>query len=184
MPKLIGVWNPTRGLWETETADLLSEHSEPFSATWPTSGMTLGGVAYVLPTPALHTVGSGSSSLPIPRASRGASGTETMYALGAERSDENRPQGEVLLKTPTSQLAVNGGSQHPKKRKAGGHGPTLADEVEHLLPTPLGTDGGRGPTHPRDGKRGGRMSSIGMLLPTRGEPTSPPSAGGSASQGE
>jgi hypothetical protein len=41
-----------------------------------------------------------------------------------------------LLKTPTAQLAVNGGSQHPDKRKAGGHGPTLADEVEHLLPTP------------------------------------------------
>lgn len=42
-----------------------------------------------------------------------------------------------LLKTPTQQLGVNGGSQHPDKRKAGGHGPTLADEVEHLLlPTP------------------------------------------------
>lgn len=41
-----------------------------------------------------------------------------------------------LLKTPTSQLAINGGSQHPDKRKEGGHGPTLADEVEHLLPTP------------------------------------------------
>jgi len=45
-----------------------------------------------------------------------------------------------LLKTPTSQLAVNGGSQHPDKRKAGGHGPTLADEVEHLLPTPKAGD--------------------------------------------
>ena len=42
----------------------------------------------------------------------------------------------LLLKTPTAQLAVNGGSQHPDKRKAGGHGPTLADQVEHLLPTP------------------------------------------------
>lgn len=40
------------------------------------------------------------------------------------------------LKTPTAQLAVNGGSQHPDKRTAGGHGPTLADQVEHLLPTP------------------------------------------------
>ena len=38
-----------------------------------------------------------------------------------------------LFRTPTAQLAVNGGSQHPDKRKAGGHGPTLADEVEHLL---------------------------------------------------
>jgi hypothetical protein len=45
-----------------------------------------------------------------------------------------------LLKTPTAQLAVNGGSQHPDKRKRGGHGPTLADEVEHLLPTPNATD--------------------------------------------
>ena len=41
-----------------------------------------------------------------------------------------------LLKTPTAQLAVNGGSQPPDKRIAGGHGPTLADQVEHLLPTP------------------------------------------------
>ena len=40
-----------------------------------------------------------------------------------------------LLKTPTSQLAINGGSQPPEKRKAGGHGPTLADQVEHELPT-------------------------------------------------
>jgi hypothetical protein len=45
-----------------------------------------------------------------------------------------------LLKTPTSQLAVNGGSQHPDRRKAGGHGPTLADEVENLLPTPTSRD--------------------------------------------
>jgi hypothetical protein len=44
--------------------------------------------------------------------------------------------GFLLLRTPTAQLATNGGSQHPDKRKAGGHGPTLADEVEHLLPTP------------------------------------------------
>ena len=44
------------------------------------------------------------------------------------------------LKTPTANLGINGGSQHPDKRKAGGHGPTLADEVEHLLPTPTARD--------------------------------------------
>lgn len=48
----------------------------------------------------------------------------------------------TLLRTPTAQLAVNGGSQHPEKRRAGGHGPTLADEVEHLLPTPAVNDMG------------------------------------------
>jgi hypothetical protein len=45
-----------------------------------------------------------------------------------------------LLRTPTAQLAMNGGSQHPDKQKAGGHGPTLADEIEHLLPTPTAMD--------------------------------------------
>lgn len=40
--------------------------------------------------------------LPTPRASRGSSSTETMYELGAERTDDSRPQGEVLLPTPTT----------------------------------------------------------------------------------
>lgn len=41
----------------------------------------------------------------------------------------------TLLVTPQANLAVNGGSQHPLKRRAGGHGPTLADQIEYL-PTP------------------------------------------------
>lgn len=40
----------------------------------------------------------------------------------------------TLFKTPTANLGTNGGSQHPDKRRAGGHGPTLADEVEWDLP--------------------------------------------------
>jgi hypothetical protein len=72
--------------------------------------------------------------------------------------------GSALLKTPTSQLAVNGGSQHPDKRKAGGHGPTLADEVEHLLPTPT-TDPATGNGHARN------LSREAQLLPT---PTATP----------
>jgi DNA (cytosine-5)-methyltransferase 1 len=67
-----------------------------------------------------------------------------------------------LLKTPTAQLAVNGGSQHPDKRRAGGHGPTLADQVEHeLLPTPMAADGGW--AGDADGK-GARASSSGYGL--------------------
>lgn len=54
-----------------------------------------------------------------------------------------------LLKTPTAQLAVNGGSQHPEKRKEGGHGPTLADEIEHLLPTPTTRNGQGNATNSR-----------------------------------
>jgi DNA (cytosine-5)-methyltransferase 1 len=69
--------------------------------------MTSGGHAYELVTPksAPRTRGTAGSQLVIP-----------------------------LLKTPTSQLGVNGGPQPPEKRKEGGHGPTLEDEVVFLLP--------------------------------------------------
>lgn len=54
-------------------------------------------------------------------------------AVAQPRGDGHTRGADVtLLKTPTAQLAVNGGSQHPDKRRGGGHGPTLADEVEHL----------------------------------------------------
>lgn len=75
---------------------------------------------------------------------------------------------ERLLKTPTAQLAVNGGSQHPDKRKAGGHGPTLADEVEHLLPTPKAGDADFG--MPRTS---GRPPEKSTHLATRVEHTKP-----------
>ncbi|MFI2213005.1 DNA (cytosine-5-)-methyltransferase [Streptomyces sp. NPDC020141] len=44
-----------------------------------------------------------------------------------------RDRAEKLFKTPTANLASNGSAQHPDKRKAGGHGPTLEDEVVFLL---------------------------------------------------
>jgi len=72
----------------------------------------------------------------------------------------------LLLKTPTSQLAVNGGSQHPDKRKEGGHGPTLADEVEHLLPTPIVSDGTVGPKNLNGALFAPQLREIKQLLPT------------------
>jgi len=72
----------------------------------------------------------------------------------------------VLFKTPTSQLAINGGSQHPDKRKAGGHGPTLADEVEHLLPTPRATDTGTPGRRAPEGFRPPLSQVLMDLLPT------------------
>jgi hypothetical protein len=61
-------------------------------------------------------------------------------SVSGKRGRDPGPAVGELLKTPTAQLAINGGSQHPDKRKAGGHGPTLADQVEHLLPTPAARD--------------------------------------------
>ncbi|MEV0188441.1 hypothetical protein AB0I39_07900 [Kitasatospora purpeofusca] len=58
----------------------------------------------------------------------------------------------TLLLTPTSNLGRIGGSQHPDRRKAGGHGPNLSDLVEHLLPTPRASDGTKGGPNQRGSK--------------------------------
>ena len=106
MPTPIATWSPARDAWETGELSLICGHSDVFSETWPSSGMTRNGVAFERPTWAPATSDSAYSS----------------------------SHGDVasLLLTPTAQLAVNGGSQPMDKRKAGGHGPTLADQIEHL----------------------------------------------------
>jgi len=78
--------------------------------------MTRSGVAFEHPISVPRTGAPGSSLLHTPRASGRASASENV----------------ALLVTPTAQLASNGGSQPPAKRRAGGHGPTLADQIEHL----------------------------------------------------
>mgnify|MGYP000254971756 CR=1 FL=1 len=83
----------------------------PSLVTLPRSGSMRSGRLYERPKPVPPTLAPDSSSSP------------------------------GLLATPTANLGRNGGSQHPEKRKAGGHGPTLADQVEHLLPTPEASDG-------------------------------------------
>lgn len=136
----IASWDAALDAWipnQDQTMIPISGHLDVFSGTFPTSGMTVNGVAYEQPTWAPHMADTGSLSLP-------------------------------LLKTPTSQLAVNGGSQHPDRRKAGGHGPTLADEVEHLLPTPT-VGNATGGNASRSGSRSKELLLPGVvmtLLPT------------------
>ena len=64
MPQHIATWNPTTQLWETDQIDLFSGHSEPYSATFPTSGMTRSGRLFPLPMSGHRIGGSESSSLP------------------------------------------------------------------------------------------------------------------------
>jgi hypothetical protein len=151
----------------------------PFSETWPASGTTLGGRLYPLPKPAPPTSAGGCSSspglLPTPRA---ADGMNSTMEANRERMDRNRSAGArawrgtieeavSLLKTPTAQLAVNGGSQQPGKRREGGHGPTLADQVEHeLLPTPAARDWKSGQSNIMDRNARPLNEVIVSLLPT------------------
>lgn len=44
----------------------------------------------------------------------------------------------ILLPTPSANIGSNGGSQHPDKRRAGGHQPSIQDVAEHELTTDWG----------------------------------------------
>ncbi|WP_233289232.1 MULTISPECIES: hypothetical protein [unclassified Kitasatospora] len=157
---------------------LLCGHSARFSETWPTSGWMRGGRCYPLPPSAPPTAGSGCSSspgLPTPKA---------RDAKGPDAKREDLGHAVTLLKTPTSNLGVIGGSQHPDKRRQGGHGPNLSDEVEHLLfPTPKASDGTHGGPNSRGSKGDLTLpSAAAQLLPTprasdTGTPGRKPGAG-------
>jgi len=151
--KQIAIWNPQRQAWENPhgSVDLFSMLSDVFLGTWPSWGMTRTGVVFELPTRAHRTGGIGFSYLPTPNAALLTSNLELQKSGDGRETPNKLGWAVALLKTPTSQLAINGGSQHPDKRKEGGHGPTLADEVEHLLPTPTAMDskasGGSSPSN-------------------------------------
>ncbi|MEC3996123.1 hypothetical protein VSR01_22430 [Actinacidiphila sp. DG2A-62] len=113
----------------------------PYSAPWPTSGTTRDGSCCAPATSEHPTAANASSSRPGPPSR--------------------------LLKTPTSNIGSNGGSQHPGKRKNGGHGPNLADEVEWLLRTPKASDGIKGSPNQRHGNGDLTLASAAAsLLPT------------------
>ena len=152
--------------WKTWQRSFLPGSLGELPITWPASGMTCDGRAYELPRSALRTgVSEFSSLLGTPRTS--STNGPGMWEA-SERGPRGRLEGQIdqLLKTPTAQLAVNGGSQHPDKRTAGGHGPTLADQIEHLLPTPRATDGEKGGPNQQGSSGDLMLPSAVQLLPT------------------
>jgi hypothetical protein len=92
----------------------------------------------------------------------------------------------ALLRTPGANLGSNGGPQHPDKRLAGGHQPSLEEQVVFLLPTTAAHDSGNTPANHLS-KKPGRMRVTSLkiitengLIPTGGR-IPQPSADGSAS---
>lgn len=71
-PVFLASYDPATRSWRTSQVSLLSTEDERFPRsweTWPRWGMTRRGVAFALPTSALRTGESASSSLPTPTAS-------------------------------------------------------------------------------------------------------------------
>lgn len=84
-PQPIAQWNPARDVWETDQLSICG-HSDVFSETFPTSGMTAAGTAFALPTSALRTdVSASSSLLPTPSVADAMGGHERR---GGARGDE------------------------------------------------------------------------------------------------
>jgi hypothetical protein len=139
-------WDSGTGQWldANGTSGDLFGQSEPFSGRWPPSGMTRSGRLFQRPKPAPPTAGNGSSSvpgLPTPNASdwKGSGETQGRQRDGRPRGrgDADLPEAVVtLLRTPDSYQGSRGGSQHPARRKAGGHQPSLEDQVTHLMAAP------------------------------------------------
>jgi hypothetical protein len=118
--KQIAVWNTELKLWSKPTEALFSEHLELYSATWPTSGMTLSGQAFELVMPVLHIKDSESLSLPNLRTPL-ASDSEG----GHRRKDPTKNRSltsqvrDDLLRTPTATQGQGGALGEAEARRRG-----------------------------------------------------------------
>lgn len=128
------IWNTVRSVWEmTGTESLLCEHLEPFSQTWPSSGMMRNGQVFKLPMQELRTTASESSSSPIllatPKAQEGAGGAlgeETARARGnhvgvrdqamdlAKLNGERVSRTQINLPTQTTRDYKDGSEPHER----------------------------------------------------------------------
>jgi hypothetical protein len=118
----IAEWNPQTQLWEMDQMDLFSGRREPYSPTWPTSGMTRSGRLLPLPMLVPPIGGSGFSSLPV-----------TERASGCVPSvSESSPTADALLPTPRRTDFQGKDSVGEWTR----HSPSL----DALLPTPTSID--------------------------------------------
>lgn len=131
-------YDPQSSSWKTSQDSFLSG-SEPFSETWPRSGMIVSGTAYRLPPSAPRTGATGSGLLPTPRA-------EGHDAMGAGR----HAKASLLIQsklwpTPTASDSNGAGSRNTPGSKA--HpGVSLTDAVRgdggtgRLWPTPRASE--------------------------------------------
>jgi hypothetical protein len=126
-------WAP----WRTSSLSMMEPSGEPFSGTWPRSGLTWRGTAFPLPPSAPRTAVTGSSPLlPTPDAS---------VANYAEDPDKWQARADLL-----------------KVKHGNGNGTPLAVAVK-MLPTPRSSDMNGAGVH---GQGGMDLRTAMQLLPT------------------
>lgn len=160
-------WNAERDMWELPIQSLLSERSDGFSETWPSSGSMRSGSAYPRPTSERPMDGSASSSLlPTPSASLGSNG-------GGQPPEKRRRGGHsVQLHDVVEHLATNPEDDGPLRAgtpRRGRHGSADGGDAAAvaLLPTPLANEAEKSWVGPRVSEGQQYLSHvIGALLPT------------------
>ena len=129
-----------------------------FVVAWPQ-----GDGSALLPTPAVNDMGAAYTP---------DEWDEWTARMKAEHANGNGHGASLhiealrMLPTPSANVGENGGSQHPDKRREGGHQPTIDDVVEHLLPTPRATDGTKGGPNQRGSAGDLMLPSAVALMPT------------------
>lgn len=155
-PTPFAYYDPDESCWKTSQGTFPWD-SATYSATWPRSGMTRGGAAFELPTPAPLTDGSACSSLLATPAAQEPGGTVEAHLQRKNRHDganRTKPshlslQVTQLLPTPAASnlygdMEVEDFEALRERWKAkhgngNGHGTPLGIAVKSL-PTPTAMD--------------------------------------------
>ena len=131
------IWNPVRGVWEKAgMANLLCEHWELFSETWPTSGMTQNGQVFELPMRERHTTDSEFSSSPILRtpaaseAERGHQPEEKSRARGGQVTLSGQMM--TYFRTPNAMDGDKGSYATATERLEQGRQVNLHNEINEI----------------------------------------------------
>lgn len=93
----------------------------------------------LLPTPVVNDMGDGKT---VERWDEWTADMRAKHGNGNGHGRSLAIEASRLLPTPGAYDGDRGGSQHPDKRRDGGHSVTLQDAAEHLMPTPRATRGG------------------------------------------
>lgn len=148
MPASLANYDPASSSWRTSQACFLSEW-EPFSETWPRSGMMRRGTAYQLPPLAPLTDEIGSGLLPTPTAEQ--YGSNQSPSPGAAV----RPSLSVIAKLPTPTAKAN--MLAPSMQKWAAH--------RNLWPTPTAVTDTGGAAMCKWGGSGARAKLRKMVTP-------------------
>ncbi len=143
----LAFYNPESRSWKTSRDTLLSD-SQTSSPTWSKWGMTRGGEAFELPTPAPLTRGNDSSSLLPTPAAQEPGGTVERHLWRKNRHDGANRVTPTHLSLIVQLLPTPSANDHTggKNETSRGGGPSLRGIVPILsgASTPQRSDGGNG----------------------------------------